>query len=104
MERPIPDRLYFRIKEVCKITGLKPYVIRYWEQEFKEIKPVKSLGGQRLYSKKDIERLLLIKRLLYERGFTIEGAKKQLSKKEGLLKEIKKELKEILYILEGGVK
>jgi DNA-binding transcriptional MerR regulator len=73
----IPDKLYFRIGEVSKITDTKSYVLRYWETEFPSLKPVRR-SGHRLYRRKDVETVLKIKRLLYEQGFTIEGARKQL--------------------------
>ncbi len=74
----IPDKLYFKIGEVAQIAKVEPYVLRYWESEFKEISPIKSKSKQRLYRRKDIETVLLIKRLLYAEKFTIEGAKKQI--------------------------
>jgi len=72
------DKLYYRIGEVSELTGVKPYVLRYWESEFKWMSPGKSRSNQRLYRKQDIEAILLIKRLLYEERFTIAGAKKRL--------------------------
>ena len=72
----IPQKLYFRIGEVAKLAGIKPYVLRFWESEFKRLGPKKSGSGQRLYRRKDVELVLEIKRLLYEKRFTIEGAKK----------------------------
>lgn len=74
----IPDRLYFRIGDVSRLAGLKPYVLRYWETEFPAIAPKKSGTGHRLYRRKDVELILEIKRLLYDNRFTIEGAKKAL--------------------------
>lgn len=74
----IPDKLFFTIREVSDITRVKSYILRYWEKQFKILKPVRSIGGQRAYRKKDIEMVLLIHRLLYKDGFTIEGAKKKL--------------------------
>jgi DNA-binding transcriptional MerR regulator len=74
----IPDKLYFRIGEVSKLVGVKAYVLRYWETEFPSLGPKKSGTGQRLYRRKDVEALLEIKRLLYEKRFTIEGARKAL--------------------------
>lgn len=94
-----PERLFYRIKEVCAITGLKPHVLRYWEQEFKNLRPVKSPKGHRLYRKSDLETILTIKKLLYEERFTIDGAKKFLAKKGDILEEIRRELEEILKIL-----
>lgn len=72
------DRLYYRIGEVSRITGLKPHVLRYWESEFKVIKPYKAGSLQRLYRKKDLDLIQKIKKLLYEEGFTIAGAKKKI--------------------------
>ncbi len=76
-ELQIPEKLYFKIGEVSKIVGVKPYVLRYWETEFKEIGPIKSRSNQRLYRRKDVQALLAIKRLLYKEGFTISGARKK---------------------------
>jgi len=72
------ERLYYRIGEVSRITGLKPHVLRYWESEFKVIKPYKGGSLQRLYRKKDLDLILKIKKLLYEDGFTIAGAKRKI--------------------------
>ena len=84
-ENPISyDRLYYRIGEVSRITGLKPHVLRYWESEFKVIKPHKGGSLQRLYRKKDLDLILKIKKLLYEEGFTIAGAKKKIRDLERL--------------------
>ena len=78
-ENPISyERLYYRIGEVSRITGLKPHVLRYWESEFKLIKPYKAGSLQRLYRRKDLGFILKIKKLLYEEGFTIAGAKKKI--------------------------
>ena len=78
----LPNKLYFRIGEVAKILGVKPYVLRYWETEFSVLKPGKTPSRHRLYRKRDVETLLEIKRLLYEEGFTIAGAKKRLRENE----------------------
>jgi len=79
MDYPISsERLYYRIGEVSRITGLKAHVLRYWESEFKVIKPYKGGSLQRLYRKKDLHLILKIKKLLYEDGFTIAGAKKKI--------------------------
>ncbi len=83
METIIPDKAYFRIGEVSKILNVEPYVIRYWETEFKSIKPVRTKSAQRLYRQKDVQELLTIKDLLYAQRFTIDGAKKQLAKMRG---------------------
>ena len=74
----IPDKLYFRIGDVARIAGIKPYVLRFWETEFGGLGPKKSGTGHRLYRRKDVELVLEIKRLLYEQRFTIEGARKHL--------------------------
>jgi DNA-binding transcriptional MerR regulator len=74
----IPDKLYFRIGEVARLAGIKPYVLRFWETEFPALGPKKSGTGHRLYRRKDVEMVLEIKRLLYEQRFTIEGARKHL--------------------------
>jgi DNA-binding transcriptional MerR regulator len=74
----IPDKLYFRIGEVAELCRLPAYVLRFWETEFPHLKPVKSSTGQRMYRHKDVEGVLRIKKLLYEEGFTIAGARQQL--------------------------
>jgi len=98
----IPERVFYRIKEVCTLTGLKPHILRYWEQEFREIRPTKSLRGRRLYTKKDLDAISTIKKLLYEKRFTIDGAKKYLNTQRTLFVEIKEELREIVKILNKG--
>jgi DNA-binding transcriptional MerR regulator len=77
-DRPPPVKLYYRIGEVADIVGVEPHVLRYWETEFRSIRPQKSRKGQRIYSRKDVDRLLQVKDLLYTHGFTIAGAKKRL--------------------------
>src|SRR6266446_3955291 len=72
----IPDKLYFRIGEVARLAGIKPYVLRFWETEFSLLDPKKSGTGHRLYRRKDVQLVLEIKRLLYEKRYTIEGARK----------------------------
>jgi len=74
----IPDKLYFRIGEVARLCRLPAYVLRFWETEFPQLKPVKSSTGQRMYRKRDVESVVRIKKLLYEDGFTIAGARAQL--------------------------
>jgi DNA-binding transcriptional MerR regulator len=74
----MPDKTYFRIGEVAKITGVKAYVLRFWETEFKMMAPPKSRSKQRMYRRRDIETILKIKHLLYERRFTIKGARRYL--------------------------
>jgi DNA-binding transcriptional MerR regulator len=113
----IPDKLYFRIGEVSGLLGVEPYVLRYWETEFPSLAPKKSGTGHRLYRRKDVELLLRIKHLLYEKRFTIEGARQSLhgenAKSRGLrerrkqpslfsqdpLVEVRRELAEILEML-----
>src|SRR5437773_12024246 len=74
----IPEKLYFRIGEVARLCRLPAYVLRFWETEFPQLKPVKSNTGQRMYRRKDVDAVLRIKKLLYEEGFTIAGARQQL--------------------------
>src|SRR4030081_1628384 len=77
----IPDKLYFRIGDVARLAAIKPYVLRFWETEFPGLGPKKSGAGHRLYRRKDVELVLEIKRLLYEKRFTIEGARRVLEDK-----------------------
>ena len=72
-------KLYYRIGEVSEIVGVQPHVLRYWETEFRSIRPQKSSKGQRVYSRRDVEKLLRVKDLLRNQGFTIAGARKRLS-------------------------
>ena len=74
----LPTKLYFRIGEVASAVGVETHVLRYWETEFRSIRPQKSSRGQRVYSRRDVETLLRVRELLYDRGFTIAGARKQL--------------------------
>ena len=74
----LPDKLYFKIGEVAKLVGVKPYVLRYWETEFSILRPGKTRAKHRLYRRKDVETLLEIRRLLYGERYTIEGAKRRL--------------------------
>ncbi len=107
----VPQKLYFKIGEVSKIAGVPPYVLRFWENEFKKIRLKRTPSGQRLYRRKDVELILTIKHLLYEKRFTIQGANRYLNavkEKEGVeglspstLKSIKKDLEEILALLKG---
>lgn len=75
----LPSKPYFRIGEVAALVGVEPHVLRYWEREFRTIRPTKSTKGQRVYSRRDVETLMRVRELLYEEGFTIAGARKQLS-------------------------
>jgi DNA-binding transcriptional MerR regulator len=83
MNVSIPDRSFFRIGEVSRLLGVEPYVIRYWETEFKTVRPVRTRSDQRLYRHRDVEELLKIRKLLYEERFTINGARKQLHRMRG---------------------
>ena len=101
------NRRYFRIGEASRIVGVEPYVLRYWENEFPQLRPRRADSRQRTYQKKDLETLLEIKRLLYDERMTIEGAKMRLKKERSepsgvghpFFKEIKGELREILEAL-----
>jgi DNA-binding transcriptional MerR regulator len=121
----IPNKLFFKIGEVCEITDTQPYVLRYWESEFPMLAPAKNSSGQRIYRRRDIETVFRIKQLLYEEGFTIAGAKKRIEAEmagrgpspqasvptpapsptreddrlRGALKEIREELRQILTVL-----
>jgi DNA-binding transcriptional MerR regulator len=85
-KEPIPDKLFFKIGEVADLARTKPHVLRYWESEFKVLKPVKNASGQRVYRRKDVELVLEINRLLYEEQYTIAGAKKKLSTRRSSIK------------------
>ena len=106
-QHDIPDKLYFRIGEVSKIVGLPTYVLRFWETEFPRIRPKRTSSGQRLYTRADIELVLKIKNLLYEKKFTIQGARMHLSARTGkkeiptkqMLEELHAELKSIRDLL-----
>jgi len=93
----IPDKLYFKIGEVADLLGVEPYVLRYWETEFTQLTPKKSGTGHRLYRRKDVELLLKIKHLLYEKRFTIEGARQTLqgSAKQGKARSVKRAQQEL---------
>jgi DNA-binding transcriptional MerR regulator len=111
----IPDKLYFRIGEVSELTRTKAFVLRYWETEFPSLRPVKGKSGHRLYRRKDVEMIFQIRRLLYEKGFTIEGARRNLVSQRknppeqthlfqtsvdmGQIKSIRQELQTILTML-----
>jgi DNA-binding transcriptional MerR regulator len=122
-ESAIPAKNLFRIGEVSRLTSTKPFVLRYWETEFPMLQPVKSPKGHRLYRRQDIETILLIKRLLYDEGFTIAGARRHLSEQEGsngtvtdeapvehpsltlnrkALLDLRDSLRSFLTLLEGG--
>ena len=84
LQPSIPEKLYYKIGEVSQITGVEPYVLRYWESEFKIISPVRTNSKQRLYRKRDLDLVLEVKKLLYKEKFTIAGAKKKLQEIRGL--------------------
>src|SRR5580700_2385899 len=83
-ESAVPDKSLFRIGEVSRLTSTKPFVLRYWETEFPMLQPVKSPKGHRLYRREDIDTVLAIKRLLYDEGFTIAGARRHLREQNGV--------------------
>jgi len=109
MNQPLPDKLFFRIGEVSRIAEVEPHVLRYWESEFNALHPIKNKTGQRVYKKRDVERVLEIKRLLYHERYSIEGAKKKITRRKKFndkveslangLGSIKKELHAILDML-----
>jgi DNA-binding transcriptional MerR regulator len=74
MSKPIPNKLFFKIGEVCELLGVEPYVLRFWETEFPGLAPQKSKAGHRVYRRKDVEKIMQVKELLYDRGFTIAGS------------------------------
>ena len=84
----IPDKLYFKIGEVSELLGLPTHVLRFWETEFKRIKPKRTSAGQRQYRKRDVEFILRVKHLLYEKGFTISGARQHLRSKQDFIEEL----------------
>ncbi len=105
---PVPQKKYYRIGEVSKLTGVEPHVLRYWETEFYQIRP-RRVARQRLYRQEDLDIIREVKAMLYERGFTIAGAKKQLAPRrkrkstpEELLREIRRELVAIRDGLSNG--
>jgi len=103
----IPDRLYFKIGEVAELTGVQPYILRYWETEFGNLRPTKSRSGQRLYRRNDVLAVLRIRDLLYRQRFTIAGARRRLAAEQGplaptvldSLQRVKDELKDISSLL-----
>lgn len=116
MEEKAIKRLYYSIAEVSQITGIKPYVLRFWETEFPELRPAKNSAGNRIYRKSDIKTVFMIKRLLYDDKYTIDGARQRLKqlrsvddpqlslffkeiKQEELLREMQQGLADLLEIL-----
>lgn len=119
-ESELPVKLYYRIGEVSQIVGVEPHVLRYWETEFRSIRPQKSRKGQRIYSRRDVDKLLKVKDLLYTHGFTIAGARRRLreaapeaeaqpresappmsGRARGALVELREEIKKMLAELDG---
>ncbi len=110
LQKELPFKLFYKIGDASKIVGVEPYVLRFWEKEFPFLKPKKTKGGQRLFTKKEIELLLQIKKMLYEEKYTIEGVRKKLNKiyqstddindiRKDTLEKVKIKLREILEIL-----
>jgi len=104
----IPGKRYFTIGEVSELCQVKPHVLRYWEQEFPQLKPVKRRGNRRYYQRHDVLMIRQIRSLLYEQGFTIGGARQQLSgetakedlqQSQQIIKQLRSELEEVLQIL-----
>ncbi len=107
---PIPGKRYFTIGEVSELCGVKPHVLRYWEQEFPQLKPVKRRGNRRYYQRQDVIIIRQIRALLYEQGFTIGGARQQLegddnrtdaNQSQQIIKQLRVELEEVLDILKS---
>ncbi len=107
---PIPGKRYFTIGEVSELCGVKPHVLRYWEQEFPQLKPVKRRGNRRYYQRHDVLMIRRIRGLLYEEGFTIGGARQKLSGEEikedlshtqQIVREVRAELEEVLELLKS---
>jgi DNA-binding transcriptional MerR regulator len=108
---PIGEKLFYKIGEVSRITGLPSYILRFWESEFSFLRPRKSRGRQRVYTRKEIETLLQIKRMRYEQGFTIEGLRRRWHTREGgkerrpsramadVVERVRRELNDILKVL-----
>jgi DNA-binding transcriptional MerR regulator len=104
----IPNKLFFKIGEVCELAGVEPFVLRYWETEFPSLAPQKGKTGHRVYRRKDVEMVLKIRNLLYDRGFTISGARRQLAKgrpvegpeRDKLLAQVRNDLRDILTLLQ----
>jgi DNA-binding transcriptional MerR regulator len=105
---PIPGKRYFAIGEVSELCGVKPHVLRYWEQEFTQLNPVKRRGNRRYYQRHDVLMIRQIRNLLYDQGFTISGARLQLSgesakqdltQSQQIIRQMRQELEEVLHIL-----
>jgi DNA-binding transcriptional MerR regulator len=105
---PIPAKRYFTIGEVSELCGVKPHVLRYWEQEFEQLKPVKRRGNRRYYQRHDVLMIRQIRSLLYEQGFTIGGARQRLegenarddiSRSQQIIHQVRMELEDVLHVL-----
>jgi DNA-binding transcriptional MerR regulator len=105
---PIPAKRYFTIGEVSELCGVKPHVLRYWEQEFEQLKPVKRRGNRRYYQRGDVIMIRQIRSLLYEQGFTIGGARQQLegegahddsNRSQQIIRQVRMELEQVLHVL-----
>lgn len=105
---PIPAKRYFTIGEVSELCGVKPHVLRYWEQEFDQLKPVKRRGNRRYYQRGDVIMIRQIRSLLYEQGFTISGARQQLggerahddlNRSQQIIRQVRMELEDVLHVL-----
>jgi DNA-binding transcriptional MerR regulator len=114
-QRPFPDKLFYKIGEVSRIAAVEPYVLRYWESEFSFLRPRKNKSGQRVYTRKDLDLVLRIKKLLYEDRYTIEGVRKKFGENEPprqpqnhtvqpsseeVIEKIKKGLRDILSLIQ----
>jgi len=105
---PIPAKRYFTIGEVSELCGVKPHVLRYWEQEFEQLKPVKRRGNRRYYQRGDVIMIRQIRSLLYEQGFTISGARQQLggerahndlNRSHQIIRQVRMELEDVMQVL-----
>lgn len=110
VRRELPAKLYYRIGEVAGLVGVEPHVLRYWETEFRSVRPQKSAKGQRIYSRRDVETLLKVKDLLYAHRFTIAGARRKLREggvepaaPEATNSEEAKRMREVLVELRGEI-
>jgi DNA-binding transcriptional MerR regulator len=109
--RELPAKLYYRIGEVAGIVGVEPHVLRYWETEFRSVRPQKSAKGQRIYSRRDVETLLKVKDLLYSHRFTIAGARRKLREggvepaapEDGATSEEARRMREALLAIRGEI-
>ena len=105
---PIPGKRYFTIGEVSDLCAVKPHVLRYWEQEFEQLKPVKRRGNRRYYQRGDVMMIRQIRSLLYEQGYTIGGArqmlegdeaKEDINRSQQIIRQVRMELEEVLHVL-----